>query len=251
MPARVNASLYASDRPASRLQCSVLRIWSARGSSSPDAGRRRRVDGRRRSPACWSPAVAPAAARDWSVRASSFLLARESAGRSHRGGCRCVASDGPAVDRPRRRAGRSPGRRPPRRRPNGAARSQLFRPDLDHRLGGALGDAARSPRSRRTRGRARPSPSRRIEARAPAPAGLDVERRPVEDLGVRERRDAATRAIRRGAVARPDRADRPRARRRAGRTSARRAPGRDMTADLELAVRLDREQRPEQRARRA
>src|SRR5918995_108078 len=38
IPARVNASLYASDRAVSRLQCSVLRIWTARGSSSEATG---------------------------------------------------------------------------------------------------------------------------------------------------------------------------------------------------------------------
>ncbi len=34
IPARLKASLYASERVANRLQCSVLRIWSARGSAS-------------------------------------------------------------------------------------------------------------------------------------------------------------------------------------------------------------------------
>jgi hypothetical protein len=37
MPARVNASLYASERADSRLQCSVVRVCSTRGSSSSPA----------------------------------------------------------------------------------------------------------------------------------------------------------------------------------------------------------------------
>ena len=68
----------------------------------------------------------------------------------------------------------------------GAARSHGVHAGLDHRLGGALGDAARSPRSRRSRG---PATRRRSARRSPAcrPARDVLAAAAVDQLRVLDR----------------------------------------------------------------
>ena len=79
------------------------------------------------------------------------------------------------------------------------------------------------------------------------PARLDLVGRAVQDLGVVERGDAATRGSAAGPRPRPEGVDRPRspAPPRVPALAERRRA--DMTPTLELAVALDGEQRPEQR----
>ena len=126
---------------------------------------------------------------------------------------------------------RSPGRRPPRpgRRRGQVPGRQL---DLDHRLGGALGEQRVAPEVAEAAlapdRRSRPSkPGARPEASMsrPDPYRIWASSRPATpDTWIA------------GAASRRPRSDRPRARRPAGRTSARRAPGARDDADLELAV---------------
>ena len=150
---------------------------------------------------------------------------------------------GPAVDRSARRRGRSPGRPPPRRRSTarrGPSSSGRPRPSPRRRPR----RRARSPRSRRSRARATPTGAGR---RSPAPPRTPRCRAAttVQDLGIGERADPRdTDPARRPAAG--HRADRPRAA-TAPRLPALAERRRAHDAGLELAVALDREQRPEQR----
>ena len=237
MPARLNASLYASDRPASRLQCSVERIWSARGSSRAEPSSPPSPVG---DAIAWSsgrPSAAPTGMDSCMpippLRVDESLehgLVQVAVGREER------AAVDPAAALEVRHAAAGlldeDRRAPPR--PMARGRPRPSPPPHPRR-------AARSPRSPRSRARAR---RRGAGRRSPAPGPTPRCRGPIRTGPGRRR--APSRPTRGCAAASSPRfrahAPPPRcAHQRSSRAGA------DRHAGLELAVALDREERPEQR----